>query len=552
MKPLLSPNSKGSALLATLIITVLLATLIGSVLPMSLGNHRLAVQDSMNSTAFHLAEAGIEQAVFDLRTAGDPDLLATAGWTLSEDEAYFTKVLTEADFPWGLDGNRSFEIRLLMDNPMVKTRIAVLSEALIFRAADNTLESRRMVELELEVTHIMGDGSESTGNGPFRGIIVKGRNGIDSILSNGNATYRSFNSAYIGEGTYSPPYTGNASENITVGAMYGRIKLGSGQVLGNVASSAEESEAIKLVEINDRDRISKGIIGDFRMDFPEVPFPTQPSGSESIFHHNTNSVPESIGNPDSNEVQIFRAKHNVLMDKEMTVRGNVVLIVEGDINANSNRAAIKVTEGSSLMIFSTGNVNINNSRSHITLEPFSKASIVTKGEVKLSDVVMSSTSNFQVYADRRILVENNAKGLNYNGSNNAGPNDMGSPANLTLYSNSTEGINFNGNTAFSGVIYLPNGRVIANGSPSAPFIGAIVAQDFYNNGAGTFWYDEALKNFQFGGGSEEASSEVVAFNFNSIKRYSLPRNGSEVHLVQGTEHTYDALAKDLFTYQLKD
>jgi len=163
MKPFSQRSTQGSALIATVITTVLISAIIAATLPLTLSNSRLAMRESMSIAAFNLAEAGIERAVYDLHN--DPQLSA---WVASGN--YLTRTLTDQSFgtpsSWGgLGEGQSFQIRLVMEDPMIHDKITILSQAEVIPPASRGAPIRQTVELKVAIRHL---GGNSPGlNGPF-------------------------------------------------------------------------------------------------------------------------------------------------------------------------------------------------------------------------------------------------------------------------------------------------------------------------------------------------------------------------------------------------
>jgi len=149
MKPFSQRSTQGSALIATVITTVLISAIIAATLPLTLSNSRLAMRESMSIAAFNLAEAGIERAVYDLHN--DPQLSA---WVASGN--YLTRTLTDQSFgtpsSWGgLGEGQSFQIRLVMEDPMIHDKITILSQAEVIPPASRGAPIRQTVELKVAI-----------------------------------------------------------------------------------------------------------------------------------------------------------------------------------------------------------------------------------------------------------------------------------------------------------------------------------------------------------------------------------------------------------------
>ena len=106
-----SSNEKGMALLLTMFLTLLAGLLLAPVLERTMFHHNNAFRDSRYLTALHLAEAGIEEAVWHL--SYDKQRIWDT-WETSNDEVYYkpTSVLYDCD------GNRVGEYEVIVNNPI--------------------------------------------------------------------------------------------------------------------------------------------------------------------------------------------------------------------------------------------------------------------------------------------------------------------------------------------------------------------------------------------------------------------------------------------------
>src|SRR5258708_1660781 len=73
---------RGAVLIVALLIVALIALALGSYLTLNLSTSRLARQSYQQSTSFHLAEAGAEEAVWSFNQANAQNAAAWTDWSI--------------------------------------------------------------------------------------------------------------------------------------------------------------------------------------------------------------------------------------------------------------------------------------------------------------------------------------------------------------------------------------------------------------------------------------------------------------------------------------
>ncbi len=530
---------RGSALLATVIIIMLLAVVIGSTIPLSVENYRTAVRQTENRSAFNLAEVGLEQAVHDLRMGSKVEDLETMGWTLSNDSAFLTRTITQDDFPTVIrEGLNPFQIRLVMQNPVGSETISVVSEALIQSGpALRGGSARRIAELLVKVELL----SEGGGRSPFEGLISTGF-GVDensnALLLNNSTAFRSYDSNSPIDGMYNGPILGeNDGEKIAVGTMNGKAELRSSQIYGTVVSGRDVDSPLDDRYFNSDPgfKATNGAVGRYENDFPVVPPPVPPTGLPEVPFPTDGRA--YIGDPSASTPTVYRASNNFSLNSDFEIRGPVILIIENGVNFNGG-SSLTIAPGADVQIFTAGKSFQPN---HAPIHIHGKLTLVTKlpngtgGDVTIHEVDMASGAEFEAHV---------GGGGHFRGNLNQGNR----PSNLRIYG-SHQDISFNGNVGdttkegqFSGIIYAPHARVLNDGNSLIK--GAIVAREFHlNQDPLTFWFDESLRNL--GGGGDPLNPSAYAFK--GIERYYLPRTVSqEFVLMAGVDQTYNQFLEAAF------
>src|SRR4051812_47417821 len=81
-------SKRGAVLIVTLIIMAIVALALGSYLSLNLSTSRLSRKSYQQATAFHLAEAGAEEAVWSFNRAAIQSADAWDGWTSASPAAW--------------------------------------------------------------------------------------------------------------------------------------------------------------------------------------------------------------------------------------------------------------------------------------------------------------------------------------------------------------------------------------------------------------------------------------------------------------------------------
>ncbi len=135
-------RERGTVLIVTLLVLALLALGVGSYLSLNLGTARLARQGYQQNAAFHLAEAGAEEALWSLNRAHEQNPTAWSGWTVQAAAAWRRFEGFE------LGGNTTGLIKVYVSN----TSPAAGSQAQAVALAEVTAPDRPASSRLIEVT----------------------------------------------------------------------------------------------------------------------------------------------------------------------------------------------------------------------------------------------------------------------------------------------------------------------------------------------------------------------------------------------------------------
>ncbi len=482
-------DSTGSVIIATLILTLVLAALVGVYLSTVVQEEELSYRSRMAFQAVNIAESGIDFAIYsfieddwDGWDAGSngyyrsdfsaitnppaPDSTILNGFNgLGTNENYSVKVYAQKGDPGATDPD---------DLP------AVLAEGTITLNNGITVSRQIMVRLQYGA-------SDDPKRGGFwgNGMLAK-----EKVTFNGSSVADSFNSANGGGSTIQQIYDSQAinynldgdiqvaSGNTSVASLsvsVADLSIGNSFVYGSVATGAlEEDEntdpqdlvgpngSIYDEETEADDPTFDGNIDtatltyDFFADLPEVTIP-EVNGTPYTSFGTGDYDPDGDGpepaltgvgllaDDDTTDTAFteYRLSGNLDIKDTVIVTGHVMLVVDGNLKIFGNSdAMIQLATNAKLDIFVTGDVTISG----------------------------------------------------------GGILNSGDPPNLRLFNTGvaakkSNSITLGGNAAFSGAVYAPGCDLVINGGGTeGAFYGSAVANTITINGDVALHYDEALKN----------------------------------------------------------
>jgi hypothetical protein len=207
-----SPGGQlGGVLATTLLTTAVLATLVVGVLQFAVQEHRMEVRATSWNSALPVAEAGVEEAMSQLRVngpggniGGDPGTLASAGWTLSDGVYSLNRTL---------NSNAYYQVFISSTIPPVVTSKGYYRAPM----SDNYLQ--RKVQITTTKTALFTPA--------FAASSVINLNG-NTVAAD---SYDSSNPSYSTAGKYDPTKT---STNGDIVSINGPVDLGNDTIKGDL------------------------------------------------------------------------------------------------------------------------------------------------------------------------------------------------------------------------------------------------------------------------------------------------------------------------------
>lgn len=153
-------GQRGSVLIVALLFTALLALALGSYLSLNVASAREARRTFQSNAAFHLAEAGAEEALWSFNQASG----GWSGWTSDRGAAW--KKFTGFD----LGGNASGAVQVYVSNTTVTARTRPTVAALARVSSPGLPASTRMLELQLSRRSYFANGLMAKHSITFAGL----------------------------------------------------------------------------------------------------------------------------------------------------------------------------------------------------------------------------------------------------------------------------------------------------------------------------------------------------------------------------------------------
>ncbi|NDV62958.1 hypothetical protein G0Q06_10885 [Puniceicoccales bacterium CK1056] len=507
----LKNNTRGSIMIAALIITLVTGTLVGLFLKTVSQEVANTHRARMGFQAINLAEAGVEYAMHGMIE----DNLDTA-WTSTSGGGYYKDNFPHIDITSEAKNDqdsRLYRVRSSLRNDNRSLRVylepewinpdgdkvpVVISEGLV--TLNNGMLVRKQIRVEMEK-----GSSKPWKRGWGNGILGK-----DSVtFVGGNVFVDSYSSS-------AGPYdvTTNRRDNGSVASnevVSGAVSIGNATVVGNVATGGGKPDIGPNGSIRDLTDYENGVTGidwdrvalDFYADLPEPELPTLTTPQTSL--PSTFSASTLI--PGSLAVSQLKAEFPSL---------------EFSTKSESIGKGLKV-EVIEFAYIDTDNDGTYDTSSEIKYE---NIALVTEEAYKLTEIDVHSSELYLFSGETQIVVDNEdintpadtiinggmllgssaslefylAGSLTVTGPEAAMINDTGRPPNLQIYvaelnSDWDTSVYMGGNGTLSGAVYSPSSSLeFKGGGGGGDVFGAVVGETIKFSGTYKFHYDEDLAN----------------------------------------------------------
>lgn len=459
--PARAPRRRGSVVIVSMILALALAAMAGGYISLTVQSMRLTQRTFYMNTAFNLAEAGAEHAIWCLKN----------GWTLPTDAwsgtASTKTYIGNASSPLYTDtqGSRAFfKIRVTGADT---DRPEIVAEGIIAPPAGEPLSKQIRVRL-------------SNGGLFSNGLVAKDRltlNGgeIDSYrssLGDPVASPRGYEitvaSTAIEIGDISLGSAANIYGSVAIGAsdQSGFVSTIRGQILGPNTAADEDGVVQKGGNLIDTNRIAY----DYTQDFPDKTVPAIEAGTvvSTVLPTADSKNLIVIGNPaGSPTVRYQLPSVSIPNGKTLMIVGPVEFDVATTFTVSGN-AALVIVDGTTTIATKQGN-----NWTYTDYDGVGAAKLYVAGNIAISG----------------------------NGSLNA----PYKPAALQVYGTLSradyeaglrQSISVGGNGNLTAAVYAPNADIVMNGGGSSGYLaGAAVGRSVRVNGNGyRFRYDKDLED----------------------------------------------------------
>ncbi len=462
-------NKNGSVIIAALILTLVLGTLVGVYLNTVVQEEELSYRSRMAFQAVNVAEAGINNAIYSFITTDWSDWEAGAN-------GYYRDAFTEISNPPSPDGlegytglgtNENFLVKVYAqkgdptsDNP--DELPVVLAEGIVTLNNGITVSRQIMVRLKHGASDDPTDGG-FWGNGILAKttLTFNGNNqSVDSFNTNDPMGQSSVTDIYETQRTlmgttflgHDLAYSNGSVASLSLDAS--DISLGNADIYGSIATGAGETDTdvkdfigpngsiYTAMSASDEDDSFDGSIDneyvsyDFYASLPDVKVPSD----FDLASAETEYEDTLAGTETAYEFTDYYLSSLTLSGSDtLYITGNVRLVVDGDLKVSGTQdARIELAEGANLELFVSGDINISG----------------------------------------------------------GGIINSGNPPSLRIYNTGVDTeVTLGGNAAISAAVYAPNSDITLNGGGTGgAFYGAVVGENVTVNGEYDFHYDEALAN----------------------------------------------------------
>ncbi len=333
---------RGTVLVVTLLVMALIALGLGSYLTLNLTTSRLSRQGYQQNAAFHIAEAGAEEALWSFNQANAHESNAWTGWTVQDTSAW--RKFTGFDY----GGNTTGSVKVYVNNvsPGATDRPSVV--ALSSVESPGTPATTRMISVTLSRRSYFANGLVARETLRFAGANTS----VDSWNSDPD------NNAATAPVPYGEDVRNDRGSIATMAVQNWTMLVNQANVWGYVATGGAAPEVgtqgtIRGADTPDGVKIDPARVStDFAADLPSITAPTDGTPLET--------VGATLGT--LNTATKWRCAAIKLQGKEtLTILGDVTLVLtasSGNALEVTGNAAIIVPDGSSLTLYAEGDLKI--------------------------------------------------------------------------------------------------------------------------------------------------------------------------------------------------
>jgi hypothetical protein len=341
-EPRRARGERGTVLIITLLVVALLALGLGSYLSLNLGTARLARHSYQQNAAFHLAEAGAEEALWSFNRAHAQDAAAWSGWTRQGSAAW--RRFEGFDF----GGHTTGVIKVYVSDTTPAAGARPQAVALAQVTTPGLPASSRMIEVTLGRRSYFANGIVARDLVKFSGQNTT----VDSWNSDpdqnpGTAAVPYSEAVRNDRGSIATLAVENTAMLVNQADIWGYVATGGGAPEVGTQGSIRGADTPADVQV-DPARITT----DFSADLPVLSAPVDGTPLSTLG--------ATLGTP--GEATRWRIANIALNgSKTLTILGDVTLILTASTGSAldvTGQAAIVIPEGSSLTLYAEAGIKV--------------------------------------------------------------------------------------------------------------------------------------------------------------------------------------------------
>ncbi len=350
-------SQKGSALIFTLILAIIVCSAAAAYLRTVVLETRLSTRSLNQNRALHLAEAGIDEAMLALNNG------STVGWTSSGGSLMRTITQRSNGSTINLGGGTTGTIMIRIDDPATDHPSVVAMGTATHPIAGAIT---RQVRVELTKTTESGAGSTDSDDGGGVGMGLVSRS---NIVMN-NASYVDSFDSDVGAWNLNT----NRGDKILVASVSGNIQIQNSNIYGQTGVGGSSKSAVSVTQgsLTNGDtshgtRFDQNLITtNVSINLPAAPTSPTNSGATAgqALPQNLPSNVTTLGQAGATSpTYYYTTGQNVNLTGNTAFRvvGPVVLVINGQLSLDSDGLQVENSGNAALKVYVTGNINANGS-----------------------------------------------------------------------------------------------------------------------------------------------------------------------------------------------
>ena len=341
LRPTFSRSRRGSVLIVAMLVTAMLALVLGSYFNLSLTSSRQTRRTFDRDTAFHLAEAGIEEAIWSYNQKLSGSASAWDGWN-TDGAAAWKKF---ADFTLTTSSTGSVKVYASTTSPSASTKPVVVAESTVQTGTANPVT--QMIEVTLRRRSFFANGLTARQQLLFRGTNTS-FDSWDSDPDNDPSTPAvDYGAATRNDlGGIASASVDSTAALINHASIYGYVSTGgAAPQVGNDGLIGSFAAAPGTVD-------PARVATDFNASFPAVTAPVDGTWISPLG--------PTLGVAGASTR--WRTAALTLSGKQtLTILGNVTLVITAEHGQTAltltGQASIIISPGASLTVYTAGNIH---------------------------------------------------------------------------------------------------------------------------------------------------------------------------------------------------